>query len=221
MKKTLIKFLFLVCLLQSIIVSGQGGYAFFNEIQAFKVADSIQPPKQNAIVFAGSSSFRLWKNAQGYFPNKKIINRGFGGSTLLDVIHYEKETILRYKPKQVIIYCGENDLASSDTVTARIVLERFQKLFTDIRKELPKVSIVFVSIKPSPSRWRLKDKMIEANGLIKQFLKTQKRTAFADVWPLMLDGEGKPNEALFIDDKLHMNQEGYAIWAEVLDKYLK
>ena len=67
----------------------------------------------------------------------------------------------------------------------------------------------------------LKEKMIETNQLIKTFLSTQKKTAFADVWPLMLDGEGKPNEALFVEDKLHMNQEGYAIWAKVLDKYLK
>lgn len=157
---------------------------------------------------------------QDYFPKHTIINRGFGGSSLPDVIRYEEETIFKYKPKQVIIYCGENDLASSDTITAVLVLQRFQKLFVDIRKRMPNVPIVFVSIKPSPSRWRLKDKMIEANKLVKRFLSTKKKTAFADVWPLMLDGEGKPNEALFIEDKLHMNQEGYAIWAKVLDKYL-
>ena len=206
--------------LLSFNVLAQGGSAFFNEIEGFKKEDSLHPPPKNAILFVGSSSFRLWRNLQEYFPRHSIINRGFGGSTLPDVIQYERETIFKYKPKQIIIYCGENDLASSDTITAQTVLQRFQKLFTDIRKVMPNVPIVFVSIKPSPSRWRLKEKLIEANKLIKKFLATKKKTAFADVWPLMLDGDGKPNEALFIEDKLHMNAEGYAIWAKVLDKHL-
>jgi len=207
-------------LLPCIIIHAQKQPPFWNEIQAFKKEDSLTPPKKNPILFVGSSSFRLWTNVQEYFPKHTIINRGFGGSTLTDVIRYEEATIFKYKPRQVIIYCGENDLASSDTVTAKKVLQRFQKLFGDIRKRLPNVPVVFISIKPSPSRWRLKDKIIEANKLVKKFLATKKKTAFADVWPLMLDGEGRPNEALFVEDKLHMNQEGYAIWAKVLDKYL-
>ena len=132
----------------------------------------------------------------------------------MDVIRYEKEIIFKYKPKQIVIYAGENDLASSDTVTAAMVLKRFQTLFINIRKALPNVSVVYVSIKPSPSRWRLKEKVIETNKLIKKSLANKRKTAFADVWPLMLNGEGKPNEALFIEDKLHMNAEGYAIWAK-------
>ena len=209
---------FFVLLSQNVLA--QGGSPFFNEIQAFKKEDSLKTHPKNAILFVGSSSFRMWSNVQDYFPKHMIINRGFGGSSVLDVIRYENDVIFRYKPKQIVIYCGENDLASSDTVTAQIVLARFQELFADIRKILPTVPVVFVSIKPSPSRWRLKEKMVEANRLIKKFLAGKKKTAFADVWSPMLDGEGRPNEALFIEDKLHMNAEGYAIWAKVLDKYL-
>ena len=97
---------------------------------------------------------------QQYFPGYTIINRGFGGSTLNDLLRYEREVIFKYRPRQVVIYCGENDVASSDTITAQTVFNRFRQLFTDIRTQLPQVPVVFVSLKPSPSRWHLKDKAI-------------------------------------------------------------
>src|SRR5690349_15736461 len=123
MKKALLNVFFFVCLLQSIVANAQGGSPYFNEIQAFKTADSVQAPPQNAILFVGSSSFRLWPDIQSYFPTHTIINRGFGGSSLPDVIRYEDETIFKYKPKQVVIYCGDNDLAASDTVSSATVVQ--------------------------------------------------------------------------------------------------
>lgn len=215
------KLSFIIVLLFIIFAAqAQGGAPFFNEIQAFKVADSLQPPPKNAIVFVGSSSFRLWTDLQQAFPKHNIINRGFGGSSLPDVIYYKQETIFKYKPKQVVIYCGDNDLAASDTVTANIVVERFKTLFTDIRKTLPNASIVYISIKPSLSRWHLKEKAVETNRLIQKFLKSKKKTGYADVWTPMLDGDGKPNDALFVEDKLHMNREGYAIWEKKIEPLL-
>ena len=88
---------------------------FYNDIRAFKKQDSIQPPPRHAILFVGSSSFTRWTDVQDYFPKHRIINRGFGGSTLQDVIRYAGDIITAYHPKQVVIYCGENDLAASDT----------------------------------------------------------------------------------------------------------
>ncbi len=193
---------------------------FWNEIQAFKVKDSVTPPPKNAILLVGSSSFQKWKDVQDYFPGYPIINHGFGGSTLLDVIRYANDVIIPYHPKQVLIYCGDNDLASSDTVTAQTVFQRFQQLFQIIRSGLPNTSIAFVSIKPSPSREQLMPKMIEANRLIKNYLKTQPKTAFIDVFHPMLTPQGKPKEELFVEDRLHMNAKGYAIWKRVIKPYL-
>jgi len=207
----------LLLLFVTIILNAQ---PFANDIAAFKKQDSIAPPPKNAILFVGSSSFTKWKDVQHYFPTHTIINRGFGGSILLDVIHYEKDIIFPYQPKQIVIYCGENDVVSSDTVSATIVFERFKKLYTDIRQQMPKVSIVFISLKPSPSRWHLKDKMIESNHLIKKYLKKQKHTTFISVWNSMLDKDGKPIEGIFIEDKLHMNAKGYAIWQKLIEPYL-
>lgn len=193
--------------------------AFWNEIKAFKKQDSLQPPPQNAILFVGSSSFRLWHDVQADFPGYTIINRGFGGSTLSDVIHYADDVIFPYQPKEIVIYCGENDISSSDTITSKTVLTRFEKLFTLIRKKMPRVPVVFVAMKPSPSREKYHQKLMQANLLIKNYLSRQAKTAYVDVHKLMMEN-GKPNESLYVNDRLHMNAKGYAIWQKAIQPYL-
>src|SRR5688572_23595103 len=128
---------------------------FWNDIQNFKKQDSLSFPLKNAILFIGSSSFTNWKDVQDYFKGYTIINRGFGGSTLVDQLPYVNDIIVPYKPKQIIIYCGENDLASDDSVTAKMVHDRFVTLFNAIRSSVPDAQISYISMKPSPSRERL------------------------------------------------------------------
>ena len=190
-------------------------------IADFKKQDSLSFPESGQILFVGSSSFTLWKDVQQYFPQHSIINRGFGGSTLLDVTRYEADIIFPYKPKQIVIYCGENDIANDSTVTGAVVFERFKKLYDDIRLNLGKVPIVYVSMKPSPSRWHLRAKQTDGNERIRKFLRKKKRRAvFVDVWPGMLGADGKPREELYIADKLHMNAQGYIIWQKLLEPLL-
>lgn len=193
---------------------------FWEDIKAFKKQDSFSFPQKNAILFIGSSSFTNWKDVQAYFPSHKIINRGFGGSTLLDQIRYVNDIVYPYKPKQIVIYCGENDLASSDTVTSQMVLKRFTTLFNLIRRKFPNVSVVFISLKPSPSRWYLRQKMITANDAIRNFLRNKPKMVFVDVYHKMLGADGKPMKDIFLDDELHMNPKGYAIWQKELKSHL-
>ncbi len=216
--KELIRYTFLFFFTISLLHAN--GQPFANEIADFKKQDSISSPPKNAILFVGSSSFRMWKNVQDAFPEHIIINRGFGGSALPDVIRYEKEIIFPYQLKQIVIYCGENDIASSDTITAELVLDRFKILFKDIRKEFNEVPVIFISIKPSPSRWQMKDRMIKANSLIKKYLKHQKQTKYINVWKAMLGADGSPMSDIFIQDNLHMNAKGYAIWQKLIEPHL-
>jgi lysophospholipase L1-like esterase len=193
---------------------------FWDDIQAFKKQDSVQLPPRHAILFVGSSSFTKWTDMQDYFPNYTIINRGFGGSSLPDLIRYENDVIFKYDPKEIVMYCGENDVAGSDTVTGQIVFERFKKLFNDIRKKYSNVPFVYISMKPSPSRWNLRQKMMTGNELIKNYLAKNKRTVFVNVWNSMLGADGEPMDDIFIEDKLHMNEKGYAIWKKLIEPYL-
>ncbi|MDB5221593.1 MAG: hypothetical protein JWN83_260 [Chitinophagaceae bacterium] len=193
---------------------------FWDEIQNFKKQDSIHFPAKNQILFVGSSSFTKWTDVQNYFPSYKIINRGFGGSSLPDVIRYAGDIIFPYHPKEIVIYCGENDLAASDTVTSKMVFDRFKKLFVLIRKKMPKVPVVFISIKPSPSRQHLMPKMVDANRMIKNYLSKNTNTTFVDVYHKMLNAYGNPIDDIFIEDRLHMNAKGYAIWRKAIQPYL-
>ncbi|MEO9070369.1 MAG: GDSL-type esterase/lipase family protein [Ginsengibacter sp.] len=193
---------------------------FYNEIQQFKTEDSLHFPPKHAILFLGSSTFRKWSDVQKYFPKYTIINRGFGGSTFPDAIRYADEILFPYDPRQVVIYEGDNDVASSDKITADSVLNRFKTLYYLIRNKLPNTSIAFVSIKPSLSRQKLMPEMAKANSLIKDFLKGKKKVAFIDVYHSMLNKHGTPKKDIFIKDGLHMNAKGYAIWKKIIKPYL-
>jgi lysophospholipase L1-like esterase len=210
-------FSFIFSLLSVVTLQAQQP-AFLNEIQEFKKRDSLNPPPKNAILFVGSSSFRMWNNVQEMFPGYTIINRGFGGSSLPDVIRYANDIILPYQPKQVVIYCGENDIASD--VSDVEVTERFKTLFNLLRKQMPGLPIVFVSMKPSPSREKYFTVIKQANQMIYNFLWQQSQVGYVDVFSRMLDADGKANRSLFLQDMLHMNQEGYKIWQDAIRPYL-
>lgn len=189
---------------------------FIQEIRAFQAQDAVQKPLPGSILFIGSSSFTKWKDVEDYFPGHRILNRGFGGSSLTHLIQYADQVIFPYDPIQVVVYCGENDVAASTTVTADTVLKRFRELHGLIRSRYPRVPILFVSLKPSPSRLEFLPTMDKANSLIRQFCQQNRFTAFVDVYNKMLDKEGNPQKELFLSDSLHMNNLGYVIWQKQL-----
>ncbi|MGV3586012.1 MAG: SGNH/GDSL hydrolase family protein [Adhaeribacter sp.] len=216
-------FLFLVFTLVSLSLRqetfAQTLQKFEKEITAFEQADKANPPKKNSIVFTGSSSIRLWNDLTEYFPGKTILNRGFGGSQTDEVVYYADRIVTPYKPKQVVIYSGDNDIASGKSPEK--VLADFKTLFSRIRAASPKATVTYISIKPSPSRKQHLPNINQANALIKDFLAKEKRTAYVDVYNPMLLPSGKPKPELFRADSLHMTKAGYDIWAQVLKPYLK
>nr|WP_288832616.1 GDSL-type esterase/lipase family protein [uncultured Flavobacterium sp.] len=193
---------------------------FYNDIQAFKKEDSLKTPIKNAVLFIGSSSFTRWTSLQQDFPSIPVLNRAFGGSTLLDVIRFQNEVIFKYQARKIIIYCGENDLASSEKITPTEVFKRFKTLYKSIKKHEPKVPIVYISIKPSISRWKMKDRQIETNKLIETFINKKRNIVFVNIWDKMLDENGNPKAEIFSADRLHMNDKGYQIWIEALKNKL-
>ena len=217
--KKIFAFLFLLAVSAGIYAQSPG-QPFYNDVMAFKKKDSLNPPPASPILFIGSSSFTKWTNVQEAFPGYTILNRAFGGSTLLDLIRYTDQVVFPYNPKQIVIYCGENDVASSDTIDSKTVADRFKMLFTKIRAKMPAVPIVFVSMKPSPVRAKFRKTIVQGNQIIKNYLWTQKNTAYVDVFSKMLDENGNDRKELFLEDNLHMKPEGYVIWQEVMKPYL-
>lgn len=217
MKKSIFIFIAIVVAISNTVLAQEP--PFYNEIQAFKKQDSVHFPAKNSILFVGSSSFNFWKDMHDYFPGYPLINRGFGGSSLTDVIRYAPDIIYPYEPKQVVIYCGENDLAEGK-VTPQVVLDRVKTLFNMIRGKFKNLPIVYVSIKPSPSRAHLMPQMVESNKLIKAFLNRQQKAIFVDVYSKMLQKDGTTRTDIFTDDNLHMNAKGYAIWKKEIESKL-
>lgn len=191
---------------------------FINDIKAFKKKDSLAFPAKNSILFIGSSSFTKWTDVQDWFPEYPIINRGFGGSSLPDVIRYADDIIFPYQPKQIVVYCGENDIAGG--ASADTVIQRFEHLFTLIRSRMKKVPIAFVSMKASPSRKQHFAEVVKANNGIKAFISLQKKADYIDVYSDGLQPNGYPIGSIFTSDSLHMNAAGYRIWQMVMKPYL-
>lgn len=189
------------------------------EIAAFEQQDKKTKPPLMPIVFTGSSSIRLWESLAHDFPGKPVLNRGFGGSQTFEVVHFADRLITLYKPKQVIIYTGDNDLA--DGKSPDQVLADFKVLFQKIRKDNSHVNVQFISIKPSPSRKQFLTSIVLTNTLIRNYLKTQTRTGYIDIYSRMLTPEGKFNPVLYKADSLHMTDAGYQIWAKAVRPVLK
>lgn len=172
------------------------------------------------LVFTGSSSIRMWPDLQNDFKADKTLNRGFGGSQVSDLLKHYGELILKYKPRQVVVYSGDNDIEagkSPERVAADLKMLQYQ-----IERDLPNTSFVYISIKPSISRLSKFDKMEEANRLIREYLETRPNARFVDITAAMMEGNSRqPRKDLFLEDGLHMNRRGYRIWREALQPYIK
>ncbi len=189
-----------------------------DEINSMLEIDKRQTPPENAVLFVGSSSLRLWKTINRDFPKLTFINRAFGGSELEDVNFYAPRIIFPYKPKTIVLYAGDNDINSGKS--AEQVLADFKNFVEIVRRDLLKTKILYISIKPSVARINLLPELQKANRLIEAETKKLKNVEFVDVASKMLDSEGKPLTDIFLEDNLHMNAKGYAIWRDVLSKYL-
>jgi lysophospholipase L1-like esterase len=192
---------------------------FWDDVQTIKQYDKMYNPPAHPILFTGSSSIRKWDDLERTFASYVVMNRGIGGAIVNDITFYLNDIVFPYHPRQIVLYVGENDLPDEAT-TADSVLIRTERLFHLIRNKLPEVPIVYISMKPSPSREKFQQKAIEANALIKDFLGKEKQTVFIDVFHAMLTADGKTRPELFVSDMLHMNAKGYQIWKELVEPHL-
>lgn len=192
---------------------------FENEIKAFEAADARQMPPRDAILFYGSSSIRLWKTLAQDFPDKTVINRGFGGSQTSDAIRYEPRVVAPYHPKQIVIYEGDNDLAAGKS--PQQVAADFQRFVEITRKDLPQVRIDFISIKPCIARLKLIDQVREANRLVQEYAAKTPGVGYINIFDAMLGPDGKPRADLLQKDGLHCSPAGYAIWVKIVRDHLK
>ena len=189
------------------------------EIRAYEASDRASAPAPGGIVFVGSSSFRLWRSLATDFPGLPVVNRGFGGSTLPEAIHYLPRIVLPYRPRTVVLYEGDNDLTFG-WGPQRVVAD-YVEFVRRIRDSLPSARIVYVGVKPSPSRWHLVDQQRAVNRLVREITARDTLQTFVDVFTPMLGRKGRPRPELYLADSLHMTPAGYAVWREQLAPHLR
>ena len=211
---------FIILLLSCFVLNAvaQSKPPFYADVQTIKSYDKLFKPAVHPILFVGSSSIRKWDDLQLAFGRYNVLNRGIGGAVISDIKYYLKELVFDYAPRQIVLYVGENDVVAPDE-TADTIFNRTVNLYQSIRAKLPDVLMVYIAMKPSPSRDQFREKTVAANNLIKKFLATQKNVVFVDVFSLMLkDGHSRPE--LFVSDMLHMNKQGYDVWNKAVKPYL-
>jgi lysophospholipase L1-like esterase len=188
-------------------------------LDAFAQADKQKPPPAGGVLFVGSSSIRMWTHLpQDFKYMPVVINRGFGGSSMADLHAFARELVIGYKPAQVMVYAGDNDLA--DGRSPEEVLESFKQFVAGVRSELPGTRISYISIKPSPLRAALLPRVRETNALIAGFVRTLPNTGYIDIFGPMMTDSGKARPELFLPDRLHLNEAGYQLWRTVIAQHL-
>jgi len=182
------------------------------EIAAFEAMDRTNPPPKNGLVFIGSSTVRMWKTLAQDYPEQRVINRGFGGSEIVDSTHFAERVIFPYSPRMILLRAGGNDLWAGKT--AEQVFGDYKEFVEKVQSKLPEAEIVFIALSPSISRWKQADKEKAANSMIEEYTRGKPRLRYIETYDMVLGKDGQPRPELFIADKLHFNAEGYKLLAE-------
>ncbi|HZV59467.1 MAG TPA: SGNH/GDSL hydrolase family protein [Candidatus Eremiobacteraceae bacterium] len=189
-------------------------------IRQFEEQDKVNPPKLGGVVFTGSSSIARWETLANDMKPLDVINRGFGGSEYSDLNQYAKRIVIAYRPRAVVVYEGDNDLAAGSSKSPESVANDAREFVKIVRSALPETWIYIVSIKPSPSRLHEWPRMKAANGMNRDFARTQPRVQYIDVASAMFDTQGNLPDDLFVEDGLHPTRKCYALWTSIIKPIL-
>jgi lysophospholipase L1-like esterase len=189
-------------------------------IRDFEEQDKVHPPKPGCIVFAGSSSFRFWDTLVSDMKPLDVVNRGFGGSEFSDLDQYANRIVIAYRPRAVVVYEGDNDLAAGSSKTPEMVAGDFRKFVQTVHAALPDTWIYILAIKPSKLRWNEWPRMKAANKLMQEYAATQQRVQYIDIATSMFDANGNLPGDLFKSDGLHPTAKLYAMWTAIIKPIL-
>lgn len=188
-------------------------------LAAFAAADIKSAPEPGAVLFVGSSSIRLWDKLEEEFRDARVLKRGFGGSRLTDCVKHLDRLVIKYQPRLVMLYAGDNDLAEGGSPEE--VLDRVKAFAEGVHGRLPDTRVMFISIKPSPARRALLQKARAANDLVRAYAERHPLVDYVDVFTPMLTADGSPRAELFRTDALHLNDQGYALWRRIIQPLVR
>ena len=187
------------------------------EIERFVAQDSVDFPGVGKILFVGSSSIRTWKNIEQYFPGYDIVRRGVGGSHLEDIIYFSDRIVFPYKPRQIVLYEGDNDL--KDGFTPERFLDDVKTFVRLVELHSPGTEIILLSVKPSPSRRHVEEKYLKANELMEAYAAGKEHVKYLDITAPLKDGD-RYRADMFHGDSLHVTPKAFREWARIITPHL-
>jgi lysophospholipase L1-like esterase len=193
---------------------------FQKEWDAYVAKDKISPPPQEAVLAIGSSSMRMWSTLTTDLAPLPVFNRAFGGSVTADTVAAIPLLVLPHRPRVILYYCGDNDLAKP-TTSPDVAVDGFKAFVHTVRRDLPQVRFVYLSIKPSPKRTASWANAQKANAEIAAWCSKDPLLTFIDVATPLLDASGTPDPVCYGKDQLHMTPVGYARWTAVVKPVLE
>ncbi len=197
--------------------AGLGPARWEETVKRFEAADLATPPPKGAVLLVGGSNARRWTDVADYFPRQKIINRGFGGAHLTDVLHFADRIVLPYAPKTIWLNAGGNDLSFGKTPEQ--IRDAARAFAAKIRAALPDTRIFYLSLPPVLRAAGTQDGLAvirKMNDLIAALAREEKNMEFVDLFTAFLDDKGQPRAELFVEDGTHFSPQGYAIVAGLL-----
>ncbi len=189
-----------------------------SEIAAFEAMDRTNPPPKHALLFIGSSTIRKWTTLAGDFPDQRVINRGFGGSEIVDSTHFADRIVFPYAPRMIFFRAGGNDLWAGKSPEE--VFADFKAFVARVRTKLPETEIVFISWSPTPARWTQRDEEKALNAMVEEYARRTPHLQYLETYAMVLGADGKPRPELFLADQLHYNVAGYQLLAERVRPFL-
>lgn len=190
---------------------------FENEVRQISAKFDSLGWKSGGTVFTGSSTIRMWKSLGEEFPEENLLNTGFGGSKASDLERHLFPLVIKFEPSRVFIYEGDNDIWAG--VSGQDILQSLQRIVTRIHLSNPATEIFLIGAKPSPSRWEKRNEYLRFNQALKAYCEAREKLEFVDTWKALTTADGGPRPELYIQDQLHLNQDGYKIWTELFKPF--
>ena len=188
------------------------------EVTAYEASDQEKPPPKGGILFIGSSTIRRWETLSQDFPDQKVLNRGFGGTEIVDSTHFADRLIFPHEPRQVFLRAGGNDIHAGRT--PRQVAHDFAEFVREVHGRLPRTEIIYIGVSPAPSRWAESDKYRELNRMIREMALEMPQVGFVETFDMVLRPDGSARPELFVKDRLHFAPEGYELLRERVRPFL-
>jgi lysophospholipase L1-like esterase len=196
---------------------------FEDEISKLEQKDSQYKSSENSLLFIGSSSIRGWDKIKEDMIPYRTIKRGYGGAHYYDLIHFINRLVKNHNPKAILIFVA-NDITGSKNhkdLKPKEVKKLFKFIYKSIRKVHKNTPIIVIETTPTPSRWKVWDKISKANDLIERFCNSKQQLHYINTRKRFIGDNGLPIKSFFVKDMLHLNRSGYILWSNIIKENLK